>query len=124
MRTISARVEFGLLASGDRLRIRVLRPDGSSAIDQTPTVTFAVHNGLGRMSFAYRLGLRPPGQWRLVVDVDGRTVADAPFLVVARQRDVHNRPPNAIAAELLPAGSDGERRRAVSRTNLARDRGS
>jgi murein DD-endopeptidase MepM/ murein hydrolase activator NlpD len=102
-RTIHARVEFGLLAGGERLRIRILRPDGSSAIDQTPSVAFAVHNGLGRMSFAYRLGLRPPGQWRLVVDVAGKTVADAPFRVVARQRDVGDRPPNAISAELLPA---------------------
>jgi hypothetical protein len=66
-------------------------------------VAFAVHNGLGRMSFGYRLGLRPPGQWRLVVDVGGKTVADAPFRVVARRRDVRNRPPNAISAELLPA---------------------
>jgi len=103
MRTIHARLEFGLLTGGERLRIRVLRPDGSSALDQTPSVAFAVHNGLGRMSLAYRLGLRPVGQWRLVVDVAGRTVADAPFIVVARQRDVRARPPNAISAELLPA---------------------
>jgi Peptidase family M23 len=102
MRTIHARIEFGLLADGARLRIRVLRPDGSSALDQTPSVAFAVHNGLGRMSLAYRLGLRPAGQWRLVVDLAGRTVVDAPFLVIARRRDVRARPPNAISAELLP----------------------
>jgi murein DD-endopeptidase MepM/ murein hydrolase activator NlpD len=102
-RTIHARIEFGLLTGGERLRIRVLRPDGSSDLDQTPSVSFAVHNGLGRMSLAYRLDLRPVGQWRLVVDVSGRTVADAPFLIVAGPRDVRNRPPNPISAEILPA---------------------
>ena len=66
-------------------------------------MAFAVHNGLGRMSLAYRLGLRPVGRWHLVVDVAGRTLADAPFLVVVKQRDVRNRPPNAISAELVPA---------------------
>ena len=38
----------------------------------------------------------------MVVDVDGKTVADAPFQVVGRTRDVRNRPPNAIAVELVP----------------------
>ena len=49
-----------------------------------------------------RISLRPVGRWRLVVDVDGRSVADAPFRVVARPREVRNRPPNAIGVELVP----------------------
>ena len=62
-----------------------------------------VHNGMGNTSLSDRLTLRPVGRWRLVVDVDGRTVADAPVRVVARRRDVRNRAPNPIGVELAPA---------------------
>ncbi len=101
-RTIYTRVEFGLLAPGASLRVRVFRPDGSTAVDRASSATLGVHNGLGNTSFSNRLALRPLGVWRMVVDVDGKTVADAPFQVVGRTRDVRNRPPNAIAVELVP----------------------
>jgi len=38
-----------------------------------------------------------------VVDLDGKTLADAPFLVVTKTRGVRNRAPNAISAELVPS---------------------
>jgi murein DD-endopeptidase MepM/ murein hydrolase activator NlpD len=101
-RTIYTRLEFGLLSRGAKLRVRVLRPDGSTAVDRASGATFGMHNGMGNTSFADRLALRPVGRWRLVVDVDGSTVADAPVRVVARPRDVRNRPPNAIGVELVP----------------------
>ena len=101
-RTIHTRLEFGLLAPGAKLRVRVYRPDGSTAVDRTSAATFGVHNGMGNTSLSDRLTLRPVGRWRLVVDVDGRTVADAPLSVVARRRDVRNRAPNPIGVELVP----------------------
>ena len=101
-RTIHTRLEFGLLAPGAKLRVRVYRPDGSTAVDRASGATFGVRNGMGNTSFSDRLTLRPVGRWRLVVDVDGRTLADSPFRVVARLRDVRNRPPNPIGVELVP----------------------
>jgi Peptidase family M23 len=101
-RMVYTRLEFGLLAAGARLRVHVLRPDGSTALDRASGATFG-HNGMGNTSFVDQLLLRPVGRWRLVVDVDGRTVADAPFRVVARPRDVPNRPPNPIGVELVPS---------------------
>jgi hypothetical protein len=103
IRTIYMRIEFGLLAAGAKLRVRVLGPDGSTAADRMSGASFGVHNGLGSTTFANRLSLRPVGRWRLVVDVDGRTVADAPFLVVLRPGLVRNGPPNPVAATLVPA---------------------
>jgi hypothetical protein len=103
MRTIYTRVEFGLLSAGAKLRVRILRPDGSAAVDRASGATFVVHNGLGNTSFANRLSLTPVGRWRLVVDVDDRTVADAPFQVVPKARNVRNHAPNAVAVELVPA---------------------
>jgi hypothetical protein len=37
-----------------------------------------------------------------VVELDGESLADAPVEVVATKRDVRNRAPNAITAELRP----------------------
>jgi len=101
-RTIYTRLEFGLLSPGAKLRIRVLRPNGSTAVDRASNAMFGVRNGMGDSSFSDRISLKPVGRWRLVVDVDGSTVADAPFRVVARLRDIRNRPPNAIGVELVP----------------------
>jgi hypothetical protein len=92
-----------LLGPGAKLRVRVYRPDGSTAVDRASGAAVGVHNGMGNTSLADRLTLRPVGRWRLVVDVDGRTLADAPFRVVARPRDVRNRAPNPIGVELVPA---------------------
>jgi Peptidase family M23 len=102
-RTIYTRLEFGLLSAGAKLRVRIFRPDGSAAVDRASGATFGMHNGLGNTSFANRLSLRPAGGWRLVVDVDDRTVADAPFQVVPKARNVRNHAPNAIGVELVPA---------------------
>jgi len=102
VRTIHTRLEFGLLAPGAKLRVRVFRPDGSTAVDRASGATFGVHNGMGNTSFSDRITLRSVGRWRIVVDVDARTVADAPFRVVAKPRDVRNRPPNPIGVELVP----------------------
>jgi hypothetical protein len=102
-RTIYTRLEFGLLSPGARLKVRVLRPDGSAALDRASGAMFGVRNGMGNTSFGDRVSLRPVGRWRLLVDVDGATVADAPFRVVAQPRDVRNQPPNPIAVELVPA---------------------
>jgi Peptidase family M23 len=101
-RTVYVRVELGLLSGSPGLRFRFLRPDGSTALDETPSVAFQVHNGIGYTRYARRVTLRPLGRWRFVVDLGGRTVADAPFDVVREPRDVRNRPPNAIGAELVP----------------------
>jgi hypothetical protein len=102
-RTIYTRLEFGLLAPGAKLHVRVFRPDGSTAVDRASAAAVGVHNGMGNTSLSDRVTLRPVGRWRLVVDVDGRTVADAPFRVVTRRRDVRNRAPNPIGVELVPA---------------------
>ena len=101
-RMVYVRVELGMFKPGAPIRIRILRPDGSAAVDQTPAVGFGFVNGLGRVSVGYRIALRPTGGWRLVVDVGGRTLADAPFAVVAGRREVRNRPPNPVTAELVP----------------------
>ena len=83
------------------LRIRFLRPNGSQAAETRTTVRTA--HGRGYWWFAHRVSLGWVGRWRLVVDLDGKPLADAPVDVVAKPRDLRNRAPNAIGVELVPA---------------------
>ena len=65
-------------------------------------MTLQTAHGRGYWWFANRVTLGRLGRWRIVVDLDGRTLADAPIDVVARQSEVKNRPPNAISVSLRP----------------------
>jgi hypothetical protein len=100
---VYSRVELAAVqAPGEGvLRIRFLRPNGSPAAETTSTVRTA--HGRGHWWFAHRVALRRVGRWRVVVDLDGKQLADAPIDVVARAREVRNRAPNPIGVELVPA---------------------
>ena len=97
-----ARVELAAAFGLERglLRLRVLRPN-DVAVSETTTVVRPAH-GRGYWWFPMNVRLNLVGGWRLVVDIDGRALADAPFTVVARAGDVRNRAPNPVAVELVP----------------------
>jgi hypothetical protein len=101
-RTVHVRVHAGTLAPDADLRFRFLRPDGSVAIDRARGVGFPVYHGHGHGTFAFRLGLRQLGRWRMVVSVDGRVLADAALRVVASRARVKNRAPRPVAVSLEP----------------------
>ena len=100
---VYTRVELAAVpAPGDGLlRIRFIRPNGSAASETRTSVRTA--HGRGHWSFAHRVAFGRVGRWRIVVDLGGVALADAPVDVVSTKRDVRNRPPNAITAELVPA---------------------
>jgi murein DD-endopeptidase MepM/ murein hydrolase activator NlpD len=82
------------------LRIRALRPNGVAAGEVATAVRTS--HGRGYWWFAMRVRLNRVGGWRLTVDIDGKTLADAPFAVVATPGAVRNRAPNPVAVELVP----------------------
>jgi hypothetical protein len=47
------------------------------------------------------LTLDQTGRWRLRLAAGGKTLVEAPFDVVASQKNVRNRPPNAISLQLV-----------------------
>ena len=100
---VHTRVELAAVPTpGDGvLRIRFVRPNGSAASETRTSVRTA--HGRGHWSFAHRVAFGRVGRWRIVVDLGGAALADAPVDVVSTKRDVRNRPPNAITAELVPA---------------------
>ena len=98
-RSVHVRIELWNLAAAGPGRLTVLRPDGSLAYDGGMTPTG------GRAGWATRR-LRLPltvGRWLLRYEDGGRVLAEAPFDVVARARQVVNRRPNLVTATLEPA---------------------
>ncbi|HJR95861.1 MAG TPA: hypothetical protein VJ807_10540, partial [Gaiellaceae bacterium] len=102
-RVFYARVELAAAFDPEPgiLRLRVYRPTG----DVVGGVTTAVRTAHGRgfWWFPVRVRLDRVARWRLVVDLDGKVLADAPFDVVAKQIHVRNRAPRAVSVELVPA---------------------
>ena len=100
---VYSRVEIGAIPPpGDGvLRVRLVRPSGAPAGEQMTALR--TQHGHGYWWFSHLVRLRPVGHWRITVDFDGKTLADAPIDVVASASAVRNRPPRAISAVLRPA---------------------
>src|SRR5262245_21907964 len=54
-RTVYLRLELAAVSPGQPLRIRVLRPDGSTAVADDRPIPFAIARGYGHGYFAYRI---------------------------------------------------------------------
>ena len=100
-KVVYSRVELGAMHATGLLRIRFHRPNGSSAAESTMTIRTA--HGRGTWSAANRVALARTGRWRIVVELDGKTLSDTTFDVVAAAAEVRDRPPHAISAGLRPA---------------------
>jgi Peptidase family M23 len=98
-----SRVEIGAIPPpGDGLlRVRLVRPNGTSAGERTATLR--TQHGHGYWWFSHPVRLSPVGRRRITVDFDEKTLADAPIDVVASASAVRNRPPRAISTALWPA---------------------
>lgn len=102
-RTIHARFEPIWLPSGAVATVTVERPNGSTALRQSEG--FAAHSRGGASDVrALRVELTP-GRWQLRYEVDGQTLATAPFDVVMGAAAIRNRPPNAIGVSVERAGN-------------------
>ena len=82
------------------LRLRVYPPSGHAVGGATTAVRTA--HGRGFWWFPVNVRLDRVARWRLVVDLDGKVLADAPFEVVATKIKVRNRAPRPVSAELVP----------------------
>ena len=104
-RTFAFRVQIGAIpASAQRIRIRVVRPNGVAIGGLHGPVNGAhVYHGRGTWGVAQRLALRWVGRWKLRVEVDDGVLAEAPFDVVARPSQLRNRRPRPVSASILPA---------------------
>lgn len=100
---VYSRIEVGAVPAPGvgLLRIRFLGPNGSTAAESR--MTFQTAHGRGHWTFANRVTLARLGRWRIVVELDGKTLSDTPIDVVSTAAGVRNRPPQAISAAVRPA---------------------
>jgi murein DD-endopeptidase MepM/ murein hydrolase activator NlpD len=107
-KVVYSRVEIGAIQPpGDgSLRIRILRPSGVTATESTTMLR--TQHGQGYWWFDHRAKLGVTGRWRIVVELDGMTLADAPIEVVANATAVRNRPPRAVSLALWPQSPTGK----------------
>ena len=107
-RRVYLRVELGAMSPTSAVAVRLLRPDGSVAVDDAWSLPPS-RQGLGETYPSYRVNFNSVGRWRLEV-WHARRVAKAPIRVVATKGQIRNRPPNRIAGLSLvpeqPAASD------------------
>jgi len=102
------------------LRLRLFRPSGSSV--GGPSAVVRTAHGRGYWSFPVQVRLGKIGNWRLVVDLDGRVLADAPFDVVERKGQFGNRSPRPVSLELSPQTPSPARVvQCLVRTSLVRE---
>lgn len=103
VRVVHLRLELAALSPSSTLRVRIVRPDGTPALDRRPPVRFGAGHGRGEAYLAYRMRFDVAGRWRLEIDVDGQQVARSPIRVVQTLAQMRNRPPNPVSAALIPA---------------------
>ena len=83
------------------ITINYLRPDGSTAVTNTSPISNAARNAA--LSFDFDLNLDVTGTWKIQLVIDGATLAEAPFNVVAPGTPIVNHPPGAVTAAFDPA---------------------
>ena len=114
-------------ASSSRLRsipIRGCFACGSSgrparrSVGRRPSCGRPTGGATGRSRSRSRLG--KIGRWRLVVDLDGNVLADAPFDVVERRAQVQEPAAQAGLRRALAGDAVADARRSVSRPDVAR----
>jgi hypothetical protein len=105
---IDARVDVRNLPGAATHRVRVLGPRGTVALESEGTYENRDPLPMVIALFSLDLDLATPGDWRFQLELDGMPVVDAPFRVVARPKQVVNRPPNKIRLRLSPAPVAGE----------------
>jgi hypothetical protein len=100
VRFVNVRIEVRNLATAGPGRLSIRRPDGTVAYAGALS---AAGSRAGWAKRRLRLSLAQLGRWRLAYELGGNVVADAPFDVVATQKRVVNRAPNAVGLALEPA---------------------
>jgi uncharacterized protein (TIGR03437 family) len=92
----------GSLPANSSFRIRFRRPDNSIAREAVGQFNNSETIRSVTNSWSYTVSLNVIGEWRLQLEINNETVADAPFRVVASENEIINHPPNAVSVTIDP----------------------
>ena len=102
-RTVHFRLTVRNLPATSNYRIRFRQPGGATAFDGSSNFANGAFFRTAFYRFSYTLNLAEAGRWHLLVDINGQTVAEAPFDVVSSAAGIVNRAPNPVALSFEPA---------------------
>ena len=89
-------VHMGEMPAASTYRVRFVRPDGATSLDYPGAFNNSSTAHGWYYWFSFNWNLNPTGNWRLLFDVNGVTIVNAPFKVVATEAEITNRPPNPV----------------------------
>jgi hypothetical protein len=101
--TVYFRLTVRALPALSYYRIRFRKPGGAIALDSTANFANSSFYRTALYGFSYTLNLAEAGRWHLLVDINGQTVAEAPFDVVSSAAGIVNRAPNPVTLNFEPA---------------------
>lgn len=106
-RTIHLQIEGANLPARAAARFQFMRPDGSAAaeFDSAGTGSFM---SFFAANFSFSVDFDRTGPWRLLVEVDGHPIADAPFTVVSSTAEIVNRAPHPVRLKFDPSTPEAD----------------
>ncbi len=102
-RTVHFRLTVRGLPAASNYRIRFRTPGGATALDSSANFANGAFFRTSFHGFFYTLNLAEAGRWHLLFDINGQTVAEAPFDVVSSAAGIVNRAPNPVTLNFEPA---------------------
>ena len=102
-RTVHFRLTVRGLPATSNYRIRFRKPGGAILLDSSGISANGTFFRTAFFGFSYNLNLAEAGRWHLLVDINGQTVAEAPFDVVSSSAGIVNRAPNPVTLSFEPA---------------------
>lgn len=100
---ISVRVDLRNVPAGAVYRARLVTPRGEVARELSGGFSNTSVSHLDLLLFQHAIHFDALGAWRYQLEINGGLAIDAPFRVVAKARQIKNRPPNRIRVRLTPA---------------------
>jgi hypothetical protein len=99
--TVYFKVEMANVAADAPYRILLEAPSGAT---EAASGSFNRAAELASMWWGLETNLNQLGSWRVILEVDGERIKEAPFSVVAYPEEIVNRPPFPVTASIHPVG--------------------
>ena len=102
-RTIGERIDLFNLPADSSYVMRVLDPSGVQRLELARSWENDEAYPVVVVLLSFELDFDRTGLWRFQLDINGVSIVNAPFTIVAKANQVRNRPPARIRVSMVPA---------------------